>query len=31
MVVTSHRARDTDAILTTNGVINDAGYETIWA
>lgn len=30
IVVASHRARDTEAILTTDGVIDDAGYETIW-
>ena len=30
LIVSSHRAQDTDAILTTDGVIRDAGYETIW-
>ncbi|ELZ40584.1 hypothetical protein C463_14780 [Halorubrum californiense DSM 19288] len=30
LIVASHRARETDAILTTDGVIRDAGYETIW-
>lgn len=30
LIVSSHRAHDTDAILTTDGVIRDAGYETIW-
>lgn len=30
MVVASHRAADTEAILTTDGVIADAGYETVW-
>lgn len=29
-VVASHHARDTDAIVTTDGVINDAGIETVW-
>lgn len=29
-VVASHRARDTDAILTSDGVIDTAGYETVW-
>jgi len=30
LVVASHRARDTDAIITTDGVIDDAGYSTVW-
>lgn len=30
LIVASHRARDTDAIITTDGIINDAGYETLW-
>ena len=30
LIVGSHRAQDTDAILTTDGVIHDAGYETVW-
>lgn len=30
LVVASHRARDTDAILTSDGTIRDAGYETVW-
>ena len=30
LVVASHRAQDTDAILTTDGAIRDAGYETAW-
>ncbi|WP_424014100.1 hypothetical protein ACOZ35_13770 [Halorubrum xinjiangense] len=30
LIVASHRARETDAILTTDGVIRDAGYDTIW-
>jgi hypothetical protein len=29
-VVASHRARDTDAVITTDGVIGDAGYDTLW-
>ncbi|WP_435180790.1 hypothetical protein [Halorussus sp. AFM4] len=29
-VVASHRARATDAIVTTDGVIGDAGVETVW-
>lgn len=29
-VVASHRTRDTDAIVTTDGVIRDSGYDTIW-
>ncbi|MFW5934460.1 MAG: hypothetical protein ACOCQL_01270 [Halolamina sp.] len=29
LIVASHRAQDTDAILTTDGVIRDAGYETV--
>lgn len=29
-VVASHRARDTDAIITTDGVIDDTGIETVW-
>jgi len=29
-IVASHRAQDTDAILTTDGAIRDAGYETVW-
>lgn len=31
LVVASHRARETDAIVTTDGAIRDAGIETIWA
>ena len=31
MVVASHRARNTDAIITTDGAIVDAGYETRWS
>lgn len=30
LIVASHRAQETDAILTTDGVIRDAGYETVW-
>ena len=30
LIVSSHRAHDTDAILTTDGVVRDAGYETVW-
>ena len=30
LIVASHRAQDTDAILTTDGIIRDAGYETVW-
>jgi hypothetical protein len=30
LIVASHRAQETDAILTTDGVIGDAGYNTIW-
>jgi hypothetical protein len=30
LVVASHRAQNTDAIITTDGVLNDAGYDTIW-
>ncbi|WP_049996278.1 hypothetical protein [Halococcus sediminicola] len=30
LMVSSHRAQDTDAIITTDGVIHDAGYETVW-
>ncbi|WP_101295724.1 PIN domain-containing protein [Halegenticoccus soli] len=29
-VVASHRARGTDAIITTDGAVRDAGVETIW-
>lgn len=31
LIVACHRAQDTDAIVTTDGVIADAGYETVWA
>lgn len=30
MVVASHRTRDTDAVLTSDGVLRDAGVPTIW-
>ena len=30
LIVASHRARDTDAIITTDSTITDAGYETLW-
>ncbi|WP_226010888.1 PIN domain-containing protein [Halomicrobium salinisoli] len=30
LVVASHRAQGTNAIITTDGVIRDAGYETLW-
>ena len=30
LIVASHRARDTEAIVTSDGVIRDAGYEVIW-
>ena len=30
LIVASHRAQDTDAILTTDGAISDAGYNTVW-
>lgn len=30
MVVASHRAAGTDGIVTSDGVIGDAGYETVW-
>jgi len=30
LIVASHLARETDAILTTDGGVRDAGYETIW-
>lgn len=31
LVVASHRAQHTDAIITTDGAIRDAGFETLWA
>ncbi len=30
LTVSSHRSQDTDAIITTDGVIRGAGYETVW-
>lgn len=30
LVVASHRARETDAIVTTDGVVREAGYDTLW-
>lgn len=30
LIVAGHRAQDTDAIITTDGAIDDAGYSTIW-
>lgn len=30
LIVASHRASETDAILTSDGVIRDAGFETLW-
>lgn len=30
IIVASHRAQDTAAIITTDGVITEAGYETVW-
>jgi len=30
MIVASHRAQETDAILTSDGVITGAGYDTLW-
>ncbi|WP_128905083.1 type II toxin-antitoxin system VapC family toxin [Halorubrum amylolyticum] len=30
LIVASHRSRETDAIITSDGVIADAGYETVW-
>ena len=30
MIVASHRAQDTEAIITTDGEIGDADYETVW-
>jgi len=31
LVVASHTVRDTEAIITTDEAIADAGYETVWA
>lgn len=30
LIAASHRAQNTDAIITTDGVLNDAGYDTLW-
>jgi predicted HNH restriction endonuclease len=30
LIVASHKTRETDAIITSDGVIADAGYETVW-
>lgn len=30
LIVASHRARGTDAIVTTDSVVREAGYETVW-
>lgn len=30
LIVASHRVRDTDAIVTSDGVIRELGYETVW-
>jgi len=30
LIVASHRAEDTEAIVTSAGVIRDAGYEIVW-
>jgi len=30
LIVASHRARETDAIITADGAIADAGYQTVW-
>ncbi|MFA1612278.1 hypothetical protein [Halobellus rubicundus] len=30
LIVASHRARDTDAIITTNSAIAEVDYETVW-
>lgn len=31
LIVASHQVRETDAIITSDGVIADAGYETVWS
>ncbi|QCC48219.1 zinc-binding metallopeptidase family protein [Halobellus limi] len=31
LIVAIHRARGTDAIITADGVIRNAGYEVLWA
>lgn len=30
LVVASHRARDTDAVVTSDGALGDAGVDTVW-
>ena len=30
MIVASHRAQETNGILTTDGVLTEAGYNTLW-
>jgi len=30
LIVASHRVQETDAIITTDGAVRDAGYETLW-
>lgn len=30
LIVASHRVRETDAIITTDGTVHDAGLETVW-
>ncbi|MFD1588344.1 PIN domain-containing protein [Halorientalis brevis] len=30
LIVASHRAENTDAIITSDGIIRDAGFETVW-
>ncbi|MFC5279734.1 hypothetical protein ACFPM1_13345 [Halorubrum rubrum] len=30
LVVASHRAHDTEAVITADGVIRDAGVTTLW-
>ena len=30
LIVASHQAQGTDAIITTDGVIQEAGFETVW-
>jgi predicted nucleic acid-binding protein len=30
LIVASHQVRETDAIITTDGTVHDAGLETVW-
>ncbi|MDG5761704.1 hypothetical protein QA600_20480 [Natronococcus sp. A-GB1] len=30
LIVASHQVRETDAIITTDGTVHDAGFETVW-